>query len=531
MQDIVYHGSNNPNLTELEAGMPPYKGGIGFGVYVAFDRNVAEFYGGHVYKLKLLLSEDDILWLDPYSMEQVPGFEEHSVLVGEQVPPFSFSIKEQRYTVGWDGIEEQVAKNQFRNLLKGTIPDRFIESMGEDRISDAEDLALWIQENGNELAQWAAEIQGIEDWEKALKFFFEDGGSGEVRDDTKFFNVVMQALEKSEKLATEQLGLIIDLEDIGGEAQAAGYKGVYLEGARGGMPNTELLVFNADDLRMLELDEHMNRNNLETLLESLLKEQHEEDYQDQATDLDYVLNEPRRKKIPHEELNAFENEGYHNILAVLKKATRQEIDYWSNWYQYANSHVQQLASKYDVPMEIAAAVTAVLSPNLGWKMNLMSASRVLDNWKHVNGDDSFPHWDKIPAYKTNQRKAKNILETGDVSFVKGPKVTVFYFSLLYPNRVERELVLDGHAINVWRGIKTPLKNMTQPTKAERKAIVHDYRKVADLVGLTPQQLQAVTWFIWKAVKKPPKASGKIPVKEYRTLAGSLVSRLRLELLS
>lgn len=270
--------------------------------------------------------------------------------------------------------------------------------------------------------------------------------------------------------------------------------------------------------------------NLEMLLESLLFEQHEEDYQDKATDLDYVMNEPRRKKIPHESMNLHKNEGYHNILSVLKKATKQEIDFWSNWYQYANGHVKQLADKYEIPLEIAAAVAAVLSPNLGWKANLMAASRLLDTWKHINGDESFPYWDKNPAYKANRRKAMKILETGDVSYVKGPKVTVFFYSLLHPDRVERELVLDGHAINVWRGLKTPLKNMTSPTKEERKAIIHDYRKVADIVGLTPQELQAVTWFIWKSVKKPVKVKGKFPVKEYRTYAGSLVTRLTFELL-
>src|SRR5690606_28028464 len=97
--------------------------------------------------------------------------------------------------------------------------------------------------------------------------------------------------------------------------------------------------------------------------------------------------------------------------------------------------------------------------------------------------------------------------------VKGPKVTVFYHSLLNPDRVERELVLDGHAINVWRGIKTPLQNLRQPTKEERKAIIQDYKKVADLVGLTPQQLQAVTWFIWKAVKSPPEVHGQVEVEQ------------------
>lgn len=270
------------------------------------------------------------------------------------------------------------------------------------------------------------------------------------------------------------------------------------------------------------------------LLETLLKEQDEEDYHDQAVDLDYVMNEPKRKKIPHETMNLFKNEGYHNILATLKKATKQEIDYWSNWYQYAHGHVRQLAERYEIPLEVSAAVCAVLSPNLGWKANLMAAKRVLENWVHEGEPDYVIQ--KPPAYKTNVNKAMKILKTGDVSVVKGPKVTVFYYSLLHPDRVERELVLDGHAINVWRGIKTPLKNMRQPSKVEREAIIHDYRKVADIVGLTPQQVQAVTWFIWKAVKKPPKVSGKVHVeqpamKEARRKYGKMLREMVREILS
>lgn len=249
----------------------------------------------------------------------------------------------------------------------------------------------------------------------------------------------------------------------------------------------------------------------------LLREQQDSsgdsEYHKDAFGVDYVMNEPNRKKIPHDDLNLFKNEGYHNILSVLKKATREEIDYWSNWYQHANGHVQEIATQYDVPIEVAAAVCAVLSPNLGWKMNLMAARRVMDNWMYKGGADGYKWHDSIPAYKTNVNKAYYILKTGDVAAVNGPKVTVFFQSLLDPDKLERDLVLDGHAINVWRGLKTPLKNLKSPTKNEREAIIYDYRKVADIVGLTPQQVQAVTWFIWKSVKEPPVVKGKFNVEQ------------------
>ena len=233
--------------------------------------------------------------------------------------------------------------------------------------------------------------------------------------------------------------------------------------------------------------------NLENFLNFLL----EQDNGPEA-DISHIVNEPKREKIPVSKLNLFKNEGYHNILAILKKATKEEIDYWAFWYLHATRHIDELAKTYDVPKPVAAAVTAVLSPNLSWKLNLLAAKRVMDNWKRKGGDETYPSWDKVPAYKTNVNKATKILETGDVGIVKGPKVTVFFQSLLDPEKISNDVVLDGHAINIWRGEKRPLKNMISPTKAERIAMNQDYRKVADLVGLTPQGVQAVSWYIWKS---------------------------------
>jgi len=231
-------------------------------------------------------------------------------------------------------------------------------------------------------------------------------------------------------------------------------------------------------------------------------------------DISHIVDEPKRGKIPVSKLNLFKNEGFHNILSILKKATKEEIDYWGFWYQHATRHIDELAKIYDVPKPVAAAVVAVLSPNLSWKLNLLAAKRVMDNWKRKNGDKKFKFWRKVPAYKANVAKANSILKTGDVSYVKGPKVTVFFQSLLEPEKISHDVVLDGHAINIWRGEKKPLKNMASPNKNERAAMIHDYRKVADLVGLSPQAVQAITWYIWKATAEPDmEAHGQYPVEQ------------------
>jgi hypothetical protein len=249
-----------------------------------------------------------------------------------------------------------------------------------------------------------------------------------------------------------------------------------------------------------------------TYLDKLLESLFEQDMNN--FNIDTMVNEPKREKIPLTKLNLFKNEGYHNILSVLKKATKEDIDYWGYWYKHASQHVDNLAALYDIPKPLAAGVVAVLSPNMSWKLNLLAAKRVMDNWKHKNGDESYPFWPKIPAYNTNVSKAMEILETGDLGIVSGPKVTVFYESLLDPDKISHDVVLDGHAINIWRGDKKALHNMKQPTKGERIAMVQDYKKVAEITGLSPQAIQAITWVIWRYTHDdlPKKVEGHIKVK-------------------
>lgn len=122
-----------------------------------------------------------------------------------------------------------------------------------------------------------------------------------------------------------------------------------------------------------------------------------------------------------------------------------------------------------------------------------------------------------------------------VPAVSGPKVTAFYQSILNPEAAQGEVVLDGHAQNIWYGIPQPLHDMetTTPPADIRSEMLNDYNKASrlseQLVGthLTPQQVQAVTWSVWrdaiegeerkkKKTKKAPKKKApkkKVPKKK------------------
>jgi hypothetical protein len=220
-----------------------------------------------------------------------------------------------------------------------------------------------------------------------------------------------------------------------------------------------------------------------------------------------IIPEPKRKKVPLDELlqsevdrdlSAYEDsgEGLQNIVRVLSLATPAEIEYWSEWYPMAKKNVEHLATEYGLPFDVTAAVVAVLSPGNKWGLNLRAAAEVIENSTRTN------------AYPRNVEKARQILATEDVSLLTGPKVKTFFQSLVDPESVARDVVLDGHAMNIWRGEKRNLKGLSRPTKAEREAMLRDYARAAEVFGLTPQAVQAITWYIWKSVTKTARSRHK-----------------------
>lgn len=190
----------------------------------------------------------------------------------------------------------------------------------------------------------------------------------------------------------------------------------------------------------------------------------------------------------------------NNILSVYNFATEEEKNYWGIWYVYASQDVQRLASYYGVPFEQAAAVVAVLSPGNKWKDNLMAAAKIFSGATTVN------------AYPENIRKANQIKNStsGYFQYVTGPKVSVFLQSLLAPEQINKEIVLDSHAINIWFGKKVNLKLTPTISEALRQIIIEDYKRVAAELGIKPMALQAVTWYVWKylASEPSPKSAPK-----------------------
>lgn len=205
--------------------------------------------------------------------------------------------------------------------------------------------------------------------------------------------------------------------------------------------------------------------------------------------------------------------------------------------------VLRLAKSYGLSPESAAAVVAaIMGPNPGPERKaeaLKSAREGIKYWR----ESKAPRADKTPprkfvedkkkskdapatvfkpikapshplgqegphpgSYPSNIAKAIRILDgEPPEEAVTGPKVSVFYRSLVDPEGTQRAMVLDGHAINIWRGEKRPLKGLKDPTDSEKETMRADYGRVAETWSITTQAVQAITWYIWKTVVNPKAA--------------------------
>lgn len=233
------------------------------------------------------------------------------------------------------------------------------------------------------------------------------------------------------------------------------------------------------------------------------------------------LREPERPVIPYKALDLKPNGGLQNILNVYAQATEEERDYWGRWYHDASGTVQQMAEQHGLPLTVVAGVVAVLSPGNKWWMNVRVADKLIFFWEN----DALRIMGPLSAYPLNVKKALAILEKGDPEgMINSPKVSVFYNSLVDPAGVEHDLVLDGHALNIWRGDKVNLKQAINPSPKLREQIVGDYKKAAKQLGITVQALQATTWYIWKSVEG---GETEKQVAEFEQIAELIESRLML----
>lgn len=156
-----------------------------------------------------------------------------------------------------------------------------------------------------------------------------------------------------------------------------------------------------------------------------------------------------------------------------------------SWYHEAHAYAEDLSREYGVTLEQACGVIAALSPNLSWDKNVAYARQLL-----ATGD--------APVLGGSKRKALRIVQgERPLDVLSGHKVVSFYFNLLWPDTSD-SVTIDRHAHDVAVGKR--YGNRYRPllrAKGGYERLAEAYRHSADVVGITPSEMQAATWTAWR----------------------------------
>lgn len=178
-----------------------------------------------------------------------------------------------------------------------------------------------------------------------------------------------------------------------------------------------------------------------------------------------------------------------NVLDTFESASPAERRSGMLWYSTARTSIKINALRFGLDVKELELATAVLSPNLTWEINIRAACRFL-------------HGATSAGYQQNKNKAADILSTdgwyddleklGDEWFQTAPKTWAFY--LLISGRDTTAVCIDGHAYSIAVGKKLRMKDIPSLVSCNRyERLVHTYTEAADMKGVLPHQMQAVTW--------------------------------------
>ena len=148
-----------------------------------------------------------------------------------------------------------------------------------------------------------------------------------------------------------------------------------------------------------------------------------------------------------------------------------------------------------------------LSPNNDEDGNYRDLLTTIDAVQRDLAPDQF----STSSWGPNKAKAIRILQkVYPFDVLGGLKVINFYLNTLDPLDPE-PVTIDGHMVSVWKGRRLLLRDRRGVAgKEQRKTgdsasisakqyniIAQDFRSVAKMLGLIPNQLQSTLWLTWK----------------------------------
>jgi hypothetical protein len=190
----------------------------------------------------------------------------------------------------------------------------------------------------------------------------------------------------------------------------------------------------------------------------------------------------------------------NSILRFHNAATVSEVREGMNWYSDANVYARELASRYNVPLQVVVGIIAAYSPQAGWLENKRYTVSFLINPKvrlrsAVQDDKS-----KRIASLTCENEIYNALSLTDAAW----KTKAFFLNILNPD-VVTDVTIDRHAIAIC--IQRPEKTealseaYSKLTKKQYDFFQLAYVQAAKKLDILPQQLQAITWTSYRRCRE------------------------------
>lgn len=175
-----------------------------------------------------------------------------------------------------------------------------------------------------------------------------------------------------------------------------------------------------------------------------------------------------------------------NVLATYEAANSQRTREGRTWYNRANRFAGTIANG---DTRQGAGVIAALSPQKQWVDNQWLAVRAFQTGVATG-----------QVFRANG-VAQRILDGEDPDVVlSGPKVRAF-FSLIADPHMSLAVCVDRHAHDIAVGRITDEKTRKI---LERKGgydyVASVYTTAADVIGVLPSSVQAVTWCHWRVQK-------------------------------
>jgi hypothetical protein len=167
------------------------------------------------------------------------------------------------------------------------------------------------------------------------------------------------------------------------------------------------------------------------------------------------------------------------ISRCYNKATDQQVVDGMVWYSDVVTFITELAEGSPFTVDQVAAAMAHLSPRLRWKQNVAAIENlVLDGW--------------VPSYVMSgpaERAIKALIAANpEDTFGKKAKKTLNFSRNV--SGCPTSVTVDVWAANVVGVAESELK-----LTGVYEAIAHCYRLAAKRAGVTPAQMQAITWIV------------------------------------